>query len=110
MAAPMLVPTMRSIGTCALSRTSRTPTCAKPFAPPPESTSVTPGGFGKRDASASGWDRTVLYCAMHIRRRIRAARTVMTRDEDEQVHEAYSAHVAFNEAFWCCLKQKGTRK
>ena len=39
---PMLVPTMPIIGTPFSSSTSITPKCAKPFVPPPESTSTTP--------------------------------------------------------------------
>ena len=35
--APMLVPTMQSIGTRSSSSTDSTPTCAAPFAPPPPS-------------------------------------------------------------------------
>ncbi len=41
--APMLVPTMKSIGMRSSSSTSSTPTCAMPLAPPPESTSAIRG-------------------------------------------------------------------
>ena len=38
MSEPMLVPAMQSTGTWYSSSTLRTPTCAAPRAPPPEST------------------------------------------------------------------------
>ena len=43
MMAPIEVPTIMSTGTCAASSALSTPTCAKPRAPPPESTRATRG-------------------------------------------------------------------
>ena len=43
MIAPIEVPTIMSTGTCAASSALSTPTCAKPRAPPPESTRATRG-------------------------------------------------------------------
>src|SRR5271168_4117107 len=44
--APMLVPAMQSMGICRSSRTLRTPICAMPRAPPPDSTRQIRGRSG----------------------------------------------------------------